>query len=419
MKIEKYPKYDQNIFTTTINNLRVVCIPNNKFKTTSVCLFVNYGATDINYKLNGKEITSPLGSAHFLEHKIFELKDEEDAFQKMCSLGADANAYTSYDETCYTFNTSINFYETLDVFLEYIFTNTFNNKTIDKEKGIIIEELMMYLDKPHYQVQEKILKNLYSNSYIKDPILGTKESISNTNENDLTNVYEAFYQPSNMVLNITGNVDPDELEKYLNNYLCKLSLPNNEVERITHNEPNGVNKQFEEIEIDSKVNYVALGIKLNKDKFENFQKNDFIIDAFTFMLFSKATYKINQLIQNEVLYSGFNYSHVLNPNFCFIEFIAMSDKKEELIENLKDIIFNFEFNDEDFDLYKKVTYAEYVHTFDNLDNLSYEVTVSQIYNYNYFDFNKVLQSITKEDIVNFAKEINEDMLSIVVSKNMN
>lgn len=419
MKIEKYPKYNQTIYQTTINGLTVVAIPDLNFKSTSVCLVVNYGATDIKYKFNDEIHTAPLGSAHFLEHKIFELEDGDDAFFKLSALGANANAYTTYDETAYTFNTASNFYESLDVFLDFIFTNTLNDETINKEKGIITEELMMYLDKPNYQIQEQLLKNLYENCYIKDPILGTEESINDTNQESLSNIYEAFYQPNNMVLNVTGNFNVDELNKFIEEKLNKFKFSENTVEKIYPNENKEVVKQYDELEIDSEVNYVALGIKLENNKHDDYLRNDFIIDAYTFMIFSQSTYKINELLKKEILYPNFSYYHTINPNYCFIEFIATSDKQDELIECLKESIINFEYNEEDFEIFKRLTHSEFIFTLENLEDLSYEVTNGLRNKYHYFKHNEVLDTITKEDIVKLSKEIKENMISIIKTKNIN
>ncbi len=420
MKLNNYSKYDQDIYITTINGLKIVCIPSDKFKQTEVTLLVDYGATDITFKNNNKNIISGLGAAHFIEHKIFELQDGSDAFMKLSSLGADGNAYTTYDETAYMFSASSNIYESLEVFLNFIFTNTFNDETINKEKGIITEELMMYLDKPNYKVQEHLLKIMYKSSFIKDPILGTKESINNFDKESLSEIYESFYHPSNMVLNISGNIDVDELEKFLNKELDKYSFKEFNTKKIYPLEDSKVIYNLDEIEIESDVNYVALGIKL-QPVVEDKLRKEVIIDAFNFMLFSKSTNKINDLVESEVLFNGYSYYSVLNRNYSFIEFIATSDKQDVLIEELRSMILNFvdNFIDEDLELFKKVSNSHFIYSLENLGDLCYEVTAGIRDDYDYFETSNIINSITKEDVVEFANTIKEENIAFVKSKNVN
>ncbi len=417
MKITKYPKYEQDVYTTTINNLKVVCIPSDKFNTISVSLSVDYGASDIDFIYKDEQFTSPLGAAHFIEHKIFELEDGSDAFNKLSALGAEANAYTTYDETCYLFSCTDNLYESFEVFLNYIFTNTLNEKTINKEKGIILEELMMYLDKPNYIIQEELLNLLYKNSYVKEPILGTKESINQTNEASLSTIYNAFYNPKNMILNVSGNVDVEELEKFIEVELNKYKFDDFNTKVINPEEQLTVNKQYSEVKINGDVNYVALGIKLNPDVYNDYLKNDLIQDAINFMLFSKSTQKINDLLEQEVLFNGYSYYTVYNKSYCFTEFIATTDKQDLLITELKDMILNFKNNfiEEDFELFKKISLSIFIYNLDDLESVCEEVALSIKENYDYFEQIDILNSLTKEDLFAYFDNITEESISVVKS----
>ncbi len=414
MKIYDYSKYDQIVYSKKINDLNVVFVPNDKFKTVSVSLFVDYGSTDINFKYKNKEYNSPLGAAHFIEHKIFELSDGSDAFSKLSALGADANAYTTYDETGYMFSCSENLYECFDVFLEYILTNTLNDKTINTEKGIIIEELMMYKDKPQFVIQDALVKALYKNCFIKDPILGTVESINNTNAQSLSAIYNAFYNPQNMTLNISGNFNKDEMIKYLENVLSKYNFDNYNTEKIYPEESLEVNVAEEVVEIESDVNYVAVGIKMNPN-YTNYVKDVYIQDAISFMMFHESIQKMNQLIETEVVYSGYSFSTLLNRNYSFIEFLATTDKQDLLIKELKNTILNFKNNfiEEDFLLYKKITFAQIINCFDNLETLAQEVSSLLKENCDYLEQCTILENLTKEDLINYMDNITEQNISII------
>ncbi|MFI3252525.1 MAG: pitrilysin family protein [bacterium] len=417
MKIKEYPKFEQVVYTTTINNMNIVCIPSDKFNTTSVSLSIDYGATDIEFNYKGKDYKSNQGSAHFIEHKVFELEDGNDAFNLLSALGADANAYTTYDETAYMFSCSDNLYESFKIFLNFILTNTLNDKTINKEKGIILEELMMYLDKPHYVVQEKLMKLMYKDSYIKDSILGTTESINACDEASLSLIYDAFYNPKNMTLNVSGNFDINELEKFLEEELNKYKFDDYDTKKIYPKEKLTVEKQYEEVKVDSDVNYVALGIKLNPKINDNYLKNDYIAEVVNFMLFSKSTFKINDLIEKEVMFNNYSYYTIFNSNYCFTEFIATSDQQDLLIKELKSMILNFKENfiEEDFELFKKISYSNFIANLDDLESLCEEVSIANDENYDYFEKYETLDKITKEDILEFMKDITEENISIVKS----
>ena len=189
--------------------LTVLLYPDSRYRSVYALYGAKYGSQDYCFRLESeKEFTEvPAGIAHFLEHKLFE-SEEQDAFERFGKTGASANAYTSFDKTCYLFSASDNIDESLDILLDFVTSPYFTAETVQKEQGIIGQEITMYDDNPGWQVFFRLLGGLYHNLPVKTDIAGTKESISHITDKLLYRCYNTFYNPGNMVLSIAGNIDP-------------------------------------------------------------------------------------------------------------------------------------------------------------------------------------------------------------------
>ncbi|MBQ1967206.1 MAG: insulinase family protein, partial [Clostridia bacterium] len=171
-----------------------------------------YGSVDTCFKIKGAEsyTTVPEGIAHFLEHKLFE-SEELDAFERFAETGANANAYTSFDRTCYLFQCSGEFEKNLEILLDFVKAPYFTEETVQKEQGIIGQEIRMYQDSPDWQVLFNLLRGLYSKNPVRIDIAGTIESIAEINADLLYSCYKTFYNNSNMCLAVAGNVKTEEV----------------------------------------------------------------------------------------------------------------------------------------------------------------------------------------------------------------
>lgn len=217
MKIIDYPDFDEKVYQEVLaNGLTVNIVPKVGFHKTYASFTVNYGSVDSTFiSLNDNKITNrPDGVAHFLEHKLFE-KADYDAFELFGQLGADSNAFTSYTKTSYLFSTVENVRKCIETLLDFVQSPYFTNDSVEKEKGIIAQEIMMYDDDYNWRLYSGIVENLYPNSPLSKDIAGTVESIKNISTKDLYECYQAFYQPSNMDLFVVGAVDPDEVISWI------------------------------------------------------------------------------------------------------------------------------------------------------------------------------------------------------------
>ncbi|MDU7337180.1 MAG: pitrilysin family protein [Clostridium sp.] len=221
------------------SGLRIFVYPKEGSNSTYAIFGTRYGSVDTSFRRSDeKEVcTVPEGIAHFLEHKLFESEDG-DAFTRFAKTGASANAYTSFDKTCYLFSSTENVYESLEILLDFVQSPYFTEQTVQKEQGIIGQEIRMYDDDPQWRVMFNLLKALYHHHPVKIDIAGTVESIAEITPDYLYRCYNTFYNLNNMALCVAGNIDPERVLELCNKMLKSSEAV--EVERIFEEEPAGV-----------------------------------------------------------------------------------------------------------------------------------------------------------------------------------
>lgn len=242
------------------SGLRIFIYPKEDSNSTYAIFGTRYGSVDTSFRRSDeKEVsTVPEGIAHFLEHKLFESEDG-DAFARYAKTGASANAYTSFDMTCYLFSCTENVYESLEILLDFVQSPYFTEQTVQKEQGIIGQEIRMYDDDPQWRVMFNLLKALYHKHPVKIDIAGTVESISEITPEYLYRCYNTFYNLNNMALCVAGNIDPEKVLE-----LCDKMLKPSEpiqVERIFEEEPVSVVTDRVEQELSVAVPLFQLGFK--------------------------------------------------------------------------------------------------------------------------------------------------------------
>ena len=211
MTITQYPKLDEKVYSAVLENGLTVKVVSRPGFTRKMAYFVtDFGAIHTDFELEGKTYHAPAGIAHFLEHKMFELPDR-DVSAEFAALGANVNAFTSYDMTAYHFTCSENFMESLRLLLEFVSTPYFPEESVQREMGIIDQEIGMNEDSPDTRVFEELMKCVYQTHPIRVPILGNRESLRDITPELLTACHRAFYTPANMLLCVVGDVDPEKV----------------------------------------------------------------------------------------------------------------------------------------------------------------------------------------------------------------
>ena len=195
--------------TTLPSGLTVLCRTMPGYSSVHAIYATSFGSIHRNFTLDGKEVVLPAGTAHFLEHKMCETP-KGDSFSFYAKTGASANAFTSYDRTCYLFSATQKIDENLDILLGMVGKPWFTKATIAKEQGIIGQEIKMYDDSPDWRLLNALFRCLYADHPLRDDIAGTVESIAELTPQMLYNCTKAFYAPSNMVLSVAGKITLDQ-----------------------------------------------------------------------------------------------------------------------------------------------------------------------------------------------------------------
>lgn len=207
MKYCPFPEIGEAYYEECLpNGLRIRIVPKKGFGKKHAFLAVDFGAIDTHFTLEGKEHRVPDGIAHYLEHKMFDLP-EENAMNLFARWGGSPNAFTSYDMTAYYMTCTEHFEENLRLLLHMVMTPCFTPESVEKERGIIAQEIQMYEDSAHSRVGEELFRCLYAQNPVRVPIVGTVESIGTITAQMLYDCYDAFYRPGNMILCVVGDVD--------------------------------------------------------------------------------------------------------------------------------------------------------------------------------------------------------------------
>lgn len=212
MKLNSYHALNQGMVSHTCGNGLKICVfPKPGFKQAYAMLAVNYGSIDISFTYDEELYTSPLGVAHFLEHKVFEQPDGGNALQTFAKTGASPNAFTSKTMTAYHFSGTEKFMKNLEILIDFVTSPYFTDENVKKEQGIIGQEIGMVNDSPSWRVYENLMSALYSVHPAKDSIIGTVESIGKITRETLFKCYNTFYVPSNMTLCVAGDVSAERV----------------------------------------------------------------------------------------------------------------------------------------------------------------------------------------------------------------
>ena len=212
MNKQYYPALDETLFSATLpNGLRIMVNRKSGF-TKKLCYFASdFGAVHREFTLDGEKYTVPAGIAHYLEHKMFDMP-QGDVSRQFAALGASVNAFTSYDMTAYYFSCTENFEECLKLLLEFVSTPYFTEESVQRERGIIGQEICMSADEPGSRAFENLMTVLYEAHPIRVPVLGTQEDIERITTELLDLCHRAFYNPANMLLCVVGDVDEAQVE---------------------------------------------------------------------------------------------------------------------------------------------------------------------------------------------------------------
>ncbi len=349
---EKYYKIEHK------TGLTVYVFPKEGYKSSYAVYGTDFGSVNTHFMSDGREIISPDGIAHYLEHKLFESEDG-DAFAKYAVTGANANAYTSFEKTCYLFSCSSNLEENLRILLGFVQQPYFTDETVKKEQGIIGQEIRMYDDSPDWRVMFNLLGGMYHNHPVKTDIAGTVESIAEITPEKLYECYNSFYTPENMALCVVGDVDV-ELVLRLVDEIVKPG-DGKRVEKIFPPEPKGVASEYVEQVFPGSVTMFQLGFKADGDMRLD-ERQAAACEVMLFALASNSSPLYEELMNRDLINESFGYEQLEGPGYNGVLFSGESKNPQEAAKTIKKYVADAcknGINKEDFEIAKKAIYAEY------------------------------------------------------------
>ena len=420
MKKSSLEKLDLELYEETLDNgLRVFVVPKENVNGIYATFSTKFGSIQTEFAPNNskKMIKVPLGVAHFLEHKMFEQKDEVDPFTFYSERGCDSNANTSNYKTTYLFSGANSFVENINYLLDYVQDPYFTDENVEKEKGIIEQEIKMYADDPFFKMYDGIIYNSFIKHPIKYPIAGTVKDVNSITKDDLYNCYNTFYHPSNMFLVITGNVDPKEtIELVKINQEKKNFDKFNEIKIKEYDEPNKVEKEFDKATMDIEISKLGLGYKIDCSKIDKPIADIKTYISLLFDLKLGSTSKLNEKLKNlNLITHDVDYT-ILNTDKHILVIIMAetneTDKVQKLIEEeLKDL------NIEEIDLErkKKVRKSGCIYRSDSVYSINNKI-MNNIMNYDkvILDDYKKIDSLNIKDMKKIIKNINLDNKTVYI-----
>ncbi|MDO4963495.1 MAG: pitrilysin family protein [bacterium] len=412
MKKTKIEKLDLYLYEEVLDNgLRVFIVPKDNVNGIYVTLSTKFGSVYTEFKTSSSKKMNkvPLGVAHFLEHKVFEQKDGKDPFTFYSERGCDANANTSNYKTTYLFSGSNGFDECLNYLLDYVQSPYFTDENVEKEKGIIEQEIKMYEDDPFFKMYDGIIYNSFLKHPIKYPIAGSIEDVKSITKEDLYTCYNTFYNPSLMFLVIVGNVD---VEETIN--IIKLNQENKKYDKVdnlkikTYNEPDEVCKEKEIKKMDIKIPKLGIGYKINCSKFKDNIYDTRIYLNILFDLKLGTTSVLNEkLKQLNLVTSEIDYTLVNTDKHILVIIMAETkdpDKVKKLIEEeLKDLTVT----EDEIERKKKTRKSGCIYRTDSIYAINNKI-VSNIMNYDKVitDDYKKIDEININEMNKIIKNIN-------------
>jgi len=396
-------------FATHKTGLKIYVVPKKGFSKTYAIYGTKFGSINNTFVPLGenKEITVPDGVAHFLEHKMFEQPDGSNAFDLFSKYGANANAFTSFTNTCYLFSCTSHFKECFAHLLDYVQKPHFTKENIEKEQGIIAQEIRMYDDDGQWQVMFNMLRAMYVNNPVKIDIAGTVESISQIDKSVLYNCYNTYYNPANMAVCVVGNVEPelvfDIVEKTVE------TRENGKVISVYPDEPKEVSQKYIEdkaavsrpiFTIGFKDNYLKKGAELLKREAQ--------LTLIAKILTGTSSLFYNDNYKTGLINDTFSKDIMTEEAFSVVSFAGESDEPKLVKEKLMECIEVYRSKgiaQEEFTRIKNAYFGSFIRKFNSVETVGNMLCKGFLSDSDLTDFPEIYNSISLESLMQVLSEV--------------
>lgn len=388
------------------SGLKIFVMPKANYKSTYAVFGTKYGSIDTCFKRSDqKEYTRvPEGIAHFLEHKLFE-SEELDAFTRYAETGASANAFTSFDKTCYLFQCSDRFADSLKILLDFVTHPYFTKETVEKEQGIIGQEITMYYDVPGWMSTFNLLRCLYKNHPVRIDIAGTVESISQITDKLLYDCYHTFYNLNNMALAVVGNVTPEEVIK-----VCDEMLKKSEdvtIERVFDEEPRDIVKSYEEYCLAVSMPVFSFGYKEACKTPQRTVQETVEMEILLEILAGETSNLYSSLFEKGLINSTFSKEYFTGNGYEAVIFEGESTDAKTVAQAIKEEVARLRkegISDPAFESARRSLYGREIMSYNVTDDVANAVIGCYFAGYSIFDPLEVYKNVKKEDVEKLLSE---------------
>lgn len=405
------------------NGLEVYLLPKPGFEKTYGLFSTRFGAIDTRFVPIGQEQMIKLedGIAHFLEHKMFDMNGS-DASDEFAKLGASTNAFTSSSRTAYLFSTTANEYPCIELLLDFVQKLEITPESVEKEKGIIGQEIKMYDDDPDWRVYFGSIQNLYNNHPVAVDIAGTVETVNNTTKDMLEICYNTFYHPSNMMIFIVGNIEADKAMTVIKENQAKKNFaPAKPIVCQKNIEPCNIKIKENVLTMDVEMNKIIVSIKVNEILNDPKLKirRELAINLLFDLLFSKSAKLYNDWLNEGIINDSFSANFTQERDYAFIQIGCDCDDYETLKDHILTLIQNFqniEISKNDFERIKKKNIGLFINLFNGPES------IANLFSRYYFegiialDLIDEIAKITLDDIYDMFKYFDSEYTSVCIVK---
>ena len=385
------------------SGLPIYVWPKRDYATTYAVFATKYGAIDTTCIVDGKTVTLPAGIAHYLEHKLFENEDC-DAFERYAETGANANAFTSFDETAYLFTCTQNLTASLEILLDFVQKPYFTEQTVEKERGIIGQEIRMGEDSPFRRVFTNLLSALYREHPVRIDIAGTVESIAEITPELLYGCYETFYNLHNMVLSVAGNVTCEQVEEVADRLLrpCEPAVP----KRAAVNEPREANESCVRVKMPVAVPLFYLGYKAPLNTEEGLPAETSTAQAaaevLEELLGGRSTALYASLMEKELINTSFDVEYFNGPGYGVWIIGGESRDPEAVAEAFRAEVKRLQtegIDADEFEAARNAVYGQMIAALDNPESCGDIAVDAHFDGEGIFDRLEAVAALTAEDVM--------------------
>ena len=402
-----YPRIGEEVIRTTLENgLPVFVVPKKDYRRKYAMFATRYGGMDMRFQLNGQWLDTPAGIAHYLEHKMFDT-EAGNALQELAKNGAEPNAFTSNAITCYYFDSTEKFYENLEILLSFVSVPYFTEESVEKEQGIIGQEIGMIEDNPEWQVYKQLMQSLYHTSPARTPVAGSVESIRKITAQTLYDCHRAFYTPANMCLVVVGDVEPQQVLD-----IARRVLPKDSGELIERDygaeEPTEAARAYAEERMEVSMPSFLVGFKCPPQHGGEEQHRFAAIGELACDVLMGESIPLYARLYSQGLINGsFGAAFDILPGAAYAYAGGDSKDPRAVAEAILTEAQRLEREGVDEDYYKRIVNANFgaaLRELNSFESIAVSMAEGCFHHYDPYRFPEVYDSITQQDVLDFIRE---------------